>query len=76
MVKRIFDYPTELHSDTSLHIFSPCFSLYVVANKKDKLYMIKDTYTGQEVVTQEIYEQVEGRKQEGAVAALSSGSEA
>jgi hypothetical protein len=51
LIRRIDDFPTDLYTGNywRLEFFSPCFSRYLVADKKQKQFVIKDSYLGTEV---------------------------
>lgn len=50
LIRRIADYPTDLQVDYQrLEFFSPSFSRYIVADKKAKQYVIKDSYIDREI---------------------------
>lgn len=43
-IKRIKDFPGEIQTNTAfLTMFTPCFSKYIVPNKRNGVFIIKDT---------------------------------
>lgn len=45
-IRRIYDFPSDLWGadNDRLEFFSPCFSKYIITDKKTKQFVIKDTY--------------------------------